>query len=103
MLSWLPVDVSTFGRDIDSLFYLIYYITGAAFILVTVLMVFLARQVMSLSMDSPARDADSQLFFDPVPPIAQLGYQQSDSDQRLARQHGNADPRDPVHWQQTIA
>jgi cytochrome c oxidase subunit II len=39
MLSWLPVDVSTFGRDIDSLFYLIYYITGAAFILVTVLMV----------------------------------------------------------------
>ena len=39
MLSWLPVDVSTFGRDIDSLFYLIYYVTGAAFILVTVLTV----------------------------------------------------------------
>ena len=39
MLSWLPVDVSTFGRDIDSLFYLIYYITGATFILVTVLMI----------------------------------------------------------------
>ncbi|MGE5819791.1 MAG: cytochrome c oxidase subunit II [Deltaproteobacteria bacterium] len=39
MLRWLPVDVSTFGREIDSLFYLIYYITGATFILVTVLMV----------------------------------------------------------------
>ncbi len=39
MLRWLPVDVSTFGRDIDSLFYLIYYITGATFILVSVLMV----------------------------------------------------------------
>jgi cytochrome c oxidase subunit 2 len=39
MLQWLPEDVSTFGREIDSLFYLIYYITGVAFILVTVLMV----------------------------------------------------------------
>ena len=39
MLSWLPVDVSTFGREIDSLFYLIYYITGATFILVTFLMI----------------------------------------------------------------
>jgi cytochrome c oxidase subunit 2 len=39
MLSWLPEDVSTFGREIDSLFYLIYYITAATFILVTVLMV----------------------------------------------------------------
>ncbi len=39
MLQWLPEDVSTFGREIDSLFYLIYYITGATFILVTVLMV----------------------------------------------------------------
>ena len=39
MLRWLPVDVSTFGREIDSLFYLIYYITGATFILVTVLMI----------------------------------------------------------------
>jgi cytochrome c oxidase subunit 2 len=39
MLSWLPVDVSTFGREIDSLFYLIYYVTGATFILVTVLMI----------------------------------------------------------------
>jgi cytochrome c oxidase subunit 2 len=39
MLSWLPEDVSTFGRDIDALFYLIYYITAATFILVTVVMV----------------------------------------------------------------
>ena len=38
MLQWLPEDVSTFGHEIDSLFYLIYYITGVAFILVTVLM-----------------------------------------------------------------
>ena len=39
MLRWLPVDVSTFGREIDSLFYAIYYITGATFILVTVLLI----------------------------------------------------------------
>ncbi len=39
MMSWLPETVSTFGGEIDSLFYLIYYITGAVFILVTVLMV----------------------------------------------------------------
>ncbi len=39
MLQWLPEDVSTYGREIDSLFYLIYYITAVAFILVTVLMV----------------------------------------------------------------
>ena len=39
MLRWLPEDVSTYGRDIDSLFYLIYYITAVTFILVTVLMV----------------------------------------------------------------
>ena len=39
MLQWLPPDVSTFGHDIDALFYLIYYITAAVFILVTVLMV----------------------------------------------------------------
>ena len=38
MMQWLPEDVSTFGPEIDSLFYLIYYITGVAFILVTVLM-----------------------------------------------------------------
>jgi cytochrome c oxidase subunit II len=40
MLRWLPEDVSTFGGEIDSLFYLIYYITAVTFILVTVLMIF---------------------------------------------------------------
>ena len=39
MLRWLPEDVSTYGHEIDSLFFLIYYITAATFILVTVLMV----------------------------------------------------------------
>ena len=39
MLRWLPEDVSTFGHEIDSLFYLIYYITAVTFILVTVLMI----------------------------------------------------------------
>ncbi len=39
MMRWLPENVSTFGDDIDGLFYFIYYLTGGAFILVTVLMV----------------------------------------------------------------
>lgn len=39
MLAWLPENVSTYGKDIDSLFYLIYYITGGTFLLVTVAMV----------------------------------------------------------------
>jgi len=39
MLRWLPEDVSTYGHEIDSLFYLIYYITAATFVLVTVLMI----------------------------------------------------------------
>jgi cytochrome c oxidase subunit II len=39
MLRWLPEDVSTYGGEIDSLFYIIYYITGAAFIIVTVSMI----------------------------------------------------------------
>jgi cytochrome c oxidase subunit 2 len=39
MMQWLPEDVSTYGHEIDSLFYLIYYITAVVFILVTVLMV----------------------------------------------------------------
>lgn len=39
MLRWLPENVSTFGAEIDSLFYLIYYITAGVFLLVTVLMV----------------------------------------------------------------
>jgi cytochrome c oxidase subunit 2 len=40
MLRWLPEDVSTYGHEIDSLFYLIYYITAATFILVTVVMIY---------------------------------------------------------------
>ena len=39
MLRWLPEDVSTYGHEIDALFHLIYYITAATFVLVTVLMV----------------------------------------------------------------
>jgi cytochrome c oxidase subunit II len=39
MLNWLPENISTFGPKIDRLFYIIYYITSATFILVTVLMV----------------------------------------------------------------
>ncbi len=38
MMSWLPENVSTYGGEVDFLFYLIYYITGATFILVTVTM-----------------------------------------------------------------
>ena len=39
MMRWLPENVSTYGADIDSMFYLIYYITAVVFILVTVLTV----------------------------------------------------------------
>src|SRR5574341_438381 len=38
MLSWLPENVSTFGFRIDQMFYLIYYITTATFVLVNVLL-----------------------------------------------------------------
>ena len=39
MLKWLPENISTYGGQIDSLFYVIYYITGIAFLLVAVAMV----------------------------------------------------------------
>ncbi|MBI3246470.1 MAG: cytochrome c oxidase subunit II [Deltaproteobacteria bacterium] len=39
MLRWLPEDVSPYGAGIDALFYLIYYITAAAFLLVTAVMI----------------------------------------------------------------
>lgn len=39
MLSWLPENISTYGAEIDSLFYLLYYITLATFILVAAAMV----------------------------------------------------------------
>jgi cytochrome c oxidase subunit 2 len=42
MLSWLPEDVSTYGADIDRLFAVIYYVTGATFFIVQItLLVFL--------------------------------------------------------------
>lgn len=44
MLSWLPENVSTYGGDIDSLMYLIYYVTGAWFFLTYgAIIVFLIR------------------------------------------------------------
>ena len=50
---WLPENVSTYGRDIDWLFHLIYYITGVTFILVFVTMlVFLV-----MYRDRPGRRA----------------------------------------------
>lgn len=39
MLRWLPENVSTYGKEIDFLFYVIYYITAAAFFLVVTAMV----------------------------------------------------------------
>src|SRR3990170_3781631 len=38
MMRWLPENVSTFGPEIDRLFTLVYYITGAVFLLVTVVL-----------------------------------------------------------------
>jgi cytochrome c oxidase subunit 2 len=44
MMSWLPENVSTFGVEIDRLFYFIYYLTGITFVGVQVtLLVFLFR------------------------------------------------------------
>ncbi len=37
MMQWLPENVSTFGGEIDSLFYFIYYLTGTVLVLVTVI------------------------------------------------------------------
>ena len=39
MLMWLPENISTYGAEIDSLFYQLYYITLVAFILVAATMV----------------------------------------------------------------
>jgi cytochrome c oxidase subunit II len=53
MLSWLPENVSTFGGQIDRLFYAIYYLTGATFFLVQItLLVFLV-----VYRDRPGRRA----------------------------------------------
>lgn len=44
MMSWLPENVSTYGVEIDRLFYFIYYLTGVTFVGVQVtLLVFLFR------------------------------------------------------------
>ena len=53
MLSWLPENVSTFGGQIDNLFYVIYYLTTAVFFAVQItLLVFLFRY-----RDRPGRKA----------------------------------------------
>jgi cytochrome c oxidase subunit 2 len=39
MLPWLPENVSTFGEDIDSLFYIIFWITTIVFVVVQVALV----------------------------------------------------------------
>ena len=39
MMRWLPENVGSFGQDVDWLFYLIYYITAATFVLVATAMV----------------------------------------------------------------
>jgi len=44
MLSWLPENVSSYGAEIDRLFYVIYYVTGATFFAVQItLLVFIFR------------------------------------------------------------
>jgi cytochrome c oxidase subunit 2 len=44
MLSWLPENVSSYGGEIDRIFYVIYYVTGATFFVVQItLLVFLFR------------------------------------------------------------
>jgi cytochrome c oxidase subunit 2 len=39
MMSWFPENIATYGQELDDLFFLIYVITGVAFLLVTVLLV----------------------------------------------------------------
>ncbi len=50
---WLPENVSTYGHDIDWLFHLIYYITGATFVLVSVTLL----AFLFLYRDRPGRRA----------------------------------------------
>src|SRR3981189_1455032 len=50
---WLPENVSTYGRDIDWLFHLIYYITGVTAILVFVTM----PAFLVMYRDRPGRKA----------------------------------------------
>jgi cytochrome c oxidase subunit 2 len=53
MLSWLPENVSTFGGQIDRLFYLIYYITTATFFAVQIALL----AFLFLYRDRPGRRA----------------------------------------------
>jgi len=53
MLSWLPENVSTFGGQIDRLFYLIYYITTATFFAVQLTLL----AFLFLYRDRPGRRA----------------------------------------------
>jgi cytochrome c oxidase subunit II len=50
---WLPENVSTYGRDIDWLFHLIYWITGITFVLVTVTLI----AFLVMYRDRPGRRA----------------------------------------------
>ena len=44
MLDWLPENVSTFGQGVDSLFYVVYYLTVAIFLLVfTIYVIFIVK------------------------------------------------------------
>lgn len=43
MFYWLPEGVSTYAKDIDFVFFVIYYVTAFIFILVTVLMVYFLK------------------------------------------------------------
>jgi cytochrome c oxidase subunit 2 len=49
MLSWLPEAASTYAQAIDEVFYIIYIITGLAFLLVTVLMFWFLLQYKARS------------------------------------------------------
>lgn len=42
MFDWFPKNISTFGGDIDSVFWLIFYITGAGFILGEAVLIYFA-------------------------------------------------------------
>jgi len=58
MLRWLPENVSTYGPDIDRLFYVIYYVTGATFLVVQItLLVFLVLYRHRDAAGRPTRTA----------------------------------------------
>lgn len=65
MMSWFPENVSTFGGDIDSLFYLVFYVTGFWFILTEALLAYFAiryrrrqgRRAIGVHGDTPRQAA----------------------------------------------